>query len=219
MEAAANAYVRAGDPAAAAAVAERAQLWELAANRWLDAREFGRAALQFERAGALESALEAARLAADGEAVARLLQALGRQAEAADTLARIGRWRDAALLYEAVEDFAKAGECFDGAESTVAAANAYSRAGDWGRAARRFQDAQLPADALSVIARMSQPVDALQLLGRHLSFDSRPRLAIAAGVSRTMASVLRNSLFRNAHWLRLKGKVQPAPDAKRDHRQ
>jgi len=129
LEAAAERWLAAGHPGRAVVLLERACLWERAAAAALDAGDPG-AALRLAAiaGGSTNIAERAIRVAAELRDARRI---------AADLAGR-GHHHHAGRLYEAVED-------------DLAAAEAFSRAGDVSLAARAYDRAERPAEAARLL--------------------------------------------------------------------
>jgi tetratricopeptide (TPR) repeat protein len=172
---AAKLYQEAGDLDEAQRVLEKGECFGHAGQLAMEREQYEQAAELFFRAEDAERGAEALRrLGRDVEA-ARVLgehyRDRGRDEEAAALLMEAGETEQAGELYRKLEEFLRAGECFEAAGDHRTAAEMYRAAGDPTRAAVGYEGAGFFADAAACWAEIgddARRAEALEQAGRHL---------------------------------------------------
>jgi serine/threonine-protein kinase len=145
VEAALNALVRGECWAAAADLADRSGLYERAADF-------------HQRAGNVPKAAEALRKSGESGAAAQLLgehlRDKGREDEAAHLLLEAGDFGAAADLYRNLEDWKRAGECYERGGDGVRAAEMFRLCDEWDRAATCYEKVRHFKEAAECAAQL-----------------------------------------------------------------
>lgn len=167
-EAAARAFERAGEPLRAADALRLAGQSEQAARmrgRHLESTgQFEAAALEYEQADLnAEAAMALVHLGRWQEAIERF-RAACMIADAAQVARTSGDLRQAAELYQEIEEWELAGECWMAGREYGAAAQAFERSGDYERALEMLARGGLTERRAQLMARLGRVEEALAIL-------------------------------------------------------
>lgn len=167
----------------AAQALKDANLPERAATIYEEDGDLERAADAFLLAGRGEAALAVMRRSEerfDGELVARIFAAAGRNYEAAEALERLGRTEDAARTFEEAGALARSAALWESAEQYNQAADLYYRAGQYVDAGRNYAmagESQKAADAFVRGDAHADAAVAFEQIGRPLEAGEQRILA------------------------------------------
>ncbi len=143
---AAKLYEESGDIDAALRTLTQGQCWAVAADLADRAGLHERAADLHQRAGNVPKAAEALRRLGENGAAAQMLgehlRDKGREGEAAELLCEAGDFGAAADLYRNLEDWKRAGECYERGSDSVRAAEMFRLSEEWDRAAVAYEKAR-----------------------------------------------------------------------------
>jgi len=155
---AAKLHEEAGDIESALRALANGQLWAAAAELAERAELHDRAADYHQRAGNVPKAAEALRKLGENSAAAQMLgeylRDKGREDEAAQLLAEAGDFGAAADLYRNREDWKLAGECYERGGDSVRAAEMFRLSQEWERAATAYEKARHFKEAAECAAQL-----------------------------------------------------------------
>ena len=195
-----------GDVEAALRALTQGQMWAAAGDLAERSNLFERAAEFHQRAGNVPKAAAALRQLGENGAAAQMLgehlRDKGQDTEAAQLLLEAGDFGSAADLYRKLEDWKRAGDCYERGGDNVRAAEMYRLASDWEPAARAYEKARLYREAAECVAQIGD--------GRR-----EAKFLAQAGAHLAAAQVLtRENLEEDAIKL-----LQQVPEANRDFRE
>jgi tetratricopeptide (TPR) repeat protein len=163
-------YERAGRDAKAQAVLEKGECYVAAAEIALRHSREAKAADLFLRGKEPARAAEVLRSLGENETAARVMAEFhrdrGDEAQAARYFEEAGEYVDAGDLYRALEQFEKAGECYEQYGDAVQAAEMFRVVGDRARAGNNFERAGQFADAAECFALVGDEAKEAELLAR-----------------------------------------------------
>ena len=155
---AAKLYEEASDVESALKVLANGQMWAAAAALAERSELHERAADYHQRAGDIPKAAEALRKIGERAAAAQMLgehlRDKGRDEEAAELLAEAGDFGAAADLYRNREDWKRAGECYEQGGDAVRAGEMFRLSEEWERAATAYEKARLFKEAAECAAQL-----------------------------------------------------------------
>ena len=155
---AAKLHEEAGDVEAALKALTSGECWAAAAELAERAELHERAADFHQRAGNVPKAAEALRTLGENAAAAQMLgeylRDKGREDEAAQLLAEAGDFGAAADLYRSREDWKQAGECYERGNDSVRAGEMFRLSQDWERAATAYERARQFKEAAECAAQL-----------------------------------------------------------------
>ena len=178
-------YEQAGELERAAGVLERGGCFAAAAELALRLQRFAKASELFQRAGEVLKACEALRRLGEDRAAAQLLgeyhRDRGDDEQAAAAFEEAGDHLAAGDLYRKLQDFARAGACFERNRDPIQAAEMFRLAGDVAHAARCYESAQQFADAAACWGEAGDPGRQAEMLVRAGRFLEAGRLFLREG--------------------------------------